>query len=88
MAPRILLILVGLLLVAVPPRPAAADSALFPRPPAIQPRVRFWTRVYTEVGTDAGLIHDTEDLGVVYEVVRLPHGLAHRARERRIATAR
>ncbi len=88
MAPRILLLLVGLLLLAVPSRPAGADPALFPRPPAIEPRVRFWTRVYTEVGTDAGLIHDAENLAVVYEVVRLPNGLAARSRERRIDTVR
>ncbi len=87
MAPRLLL-LVGLLLLAVPPGPAAANEALFPRPAAIQPRVAFWTRIYTEVGTDAGLIHDAENLAVVYEVVRLPNGLARRARERRIDAVR
>jgi membrane-bound lytic murein transglycosylase D len=88
MATRILLLVFGLLLLAVPPRPAAANPALFPRPPAIEPRVRFWTRVYTEVGTDAGLIHDSGNLGIVYEVIQLPNGLAARARQRRIDEVR
>jgi len=54
---------------------ASADPLLFPRPPAIESRVRFWTRVYSEVETNEGFIHDNRDLGVVYDVVRWPKGL-------------
>lgn len=54
---------------------AASDARLFPRPPAIEARVRFWTRVYSEVETNEGFIHDNRDLGVVYDVVRWPKGL-------------
>ncbi len=64
------------------PPPAAADSADFPRPAAIEPDVLFWTRIYTEVDTNAGFIHDSRDLGVVYETVSLPKGASTRARSR------
>ena len=32
----------------------------FPRPAALQPAVDFWTRVYTEVDTRSGYIHDAD----------------------------
>jgi membrane-bound lytic murein transglycosylase D len=47
--------------------PAGALSPEFPNPPGLQPAVRFWTRIYTEVATDGALIHDANDLDVVYE---------------------
>jgi membrane-bound lytic murein transglycosylase D len=56
-------------------KPPGADPRLFPRPASIEPRVRFWTRVYSEVETNEGYIHDNRDLGVVYDVVRWPKGL-------------
>ena len=42
------------------------DLAIFPRPPALEPAIRFWVRVYTEVDTDSGFLHDSEDLSVIY----------------------
>ena len=41
----------------------------FPRPAAIEPAVQFWIRVYTEVDTDSGFLHDARNLGVVYRRV-------------------
>lgn len=55
-----------------------ATPADFPSPPALQPPVRFWTRIYTEVGTDAALIHDPDNLDVVYERVDFPSELGGR----------
>ena len=49
---------------------AAQDSQLFPRPPELEPAVRFWTRVYTEVDTQSGFLHDARNLAVVYD--RMP----------------
>jgi membrane-bound lytic murein transglycosylase D len=56
----------------------AASAALaarsdFPQPRALEPDVTFWKRIYSEVGTDGGLIHDTHDLSLVYEVVKFPN---------------
>jgi len=42
----------------------------FVHPPALERDVRFWIRVYTEVTTDQGLLHDDWNLGLVYEVLR------------------
>jgi membrane-bound lytic murein transglycosylase D len=70
--------------------PLAAGSAsaleeLFPRPPGIHARIRLWTRVYSEVDTNGGLIHDAEELDVVYEVIRWPRTLSAGDQEARIA---
>lgn len=60
----------------------------FPRPPGIQPRVKLWTRVYAEIDTNGGLIHDNRQLDVVYEVIRWPKGISPADEERRIARAK
>jgi membrane-bound lytic murein transglycosylase D len=67
---------------------AAATEELFPRPPGIQPRIKLWTRVYAEVDTNGGLIHDSEQLDVVYEVIRWPKTISDAEEERRIARAK
>ncbi len=52
----------ALLLVFAPLFHAAALGAEAPdpfaHPPELEPDVRFWIRVYTEVTTDQGLLHD------------------------------
>src|SRR5262245_17344351 len=58
--------------------PAAAPDS-FPMAPSLAPRVDFWTRIYSEVGTRGGLIHDSEDLSRVYEVVRTEPGASEAA---------
>jgi membrane-bound lytic murein transglycosylase D len=63
--------------------PAAAAEQL-PTPPGLEANVRFWTRIYTEIDVDGGLIHDAENLDVVYEVVRFPENASTRARERQV----
>jgi membrane-bound lytic murein transglycosylase D len=70
------------------PAAEATSRELFPRPASIHDRVKLWTRVYTEVDTNGGLIHDSEELGVVYEVIRWPKSLSGAAEERRIARAK
>ncbi len=64
-----------------------AEEAL-PQPSSLEPAVRFWTRVYTEVDASGGLIHDAEHLDVVYEVIDLPKGLSNRSREQRVEGAK
>lgn len=63
----------------------AASEAVFPRPPGIHARIRLWTRVYSEVESTGGLIHDSEQLDVVYEVIRWPKSLSAGEQEKRIA---
>jgi membrane-bound lytic murein transglycosylase D len=44
---------------------AAAPRGI-PRPPELQKDVNFWIRVYTEITTNEGFLHDEWDLSVVY----------------------
>lgn len=64
------------------PRAHADDP--FAHPAELERDIAFWRRIYTEVTTSGGLIHDPERLDVVYEVLELPAGLSPRERSRRI----
>jgi membrane-bound lytic murein transglycosylase D len=60
----------------------------FVHPPELEKDVRFWIRVYTEVTTDQGLLHDDWNLGLVYEVLRFDPASSPAQRERRVAEAK
>lgn len=69
--------------------PAAADDAdPFVQPPALEPDIRFWIRVYTEVTTDEGLLHDDWNLKLVYEVLRFDPAASPARRERQVEAAK
>jgi membrane-bound lytic murein transglycosylase D len=69
--------------------PAAADETdPFAHPPALEPDIRFWVRVYTEVATDQGLLHDDWNLKLVYEVLRFDPASSPSQRERRVGEAK
>lgn len=55
--------------VAAASPPPLRFSAEFPVSPAMAARVRFWIRVFTEVSQHEALLHDRDDLRVVYDVV-------------------
>ena len=61
---------------------AAGAQENFPRPPEITDAVAFWTRVYTEVSTTGGFLHDPENLAVVYEKLDFADGTSSRQRQR------
>ena len=73
----------------------APVSRDIPRPAALQRDVDFWIRVYSEITTLQGFLHDERHLGVVYQTLDLaaqgPAGSASRrqfvknARERWMA---
>ena len=65
---------------------AAADP--FVHPAGLETDVRFWIRVYTEVTTDQGLLHDDWNLGLVYEVLRFDPADSPAQRERRVAQSK
>jgi membrane-bound lytic murein transglycosylase D len=68
---------------------AAADAAdPFAHPPELEPDVRFWIRVYTEVTTDQGLLHDDRNLALVYEVLRFDPADSPGQRERIVSQAK
>jgi membrane-bound lytic murein transglycosylase D len=68
-------LLVGLLFMCVPGL-GRAEPAQFPRPPQLEPDVRFWQRIYSKVTTQGGLMHDDRYLDVVYEELSFPAGLS------------
>ena len=57
-------------------------------PAELEQDVRFWIRVYTEVTTDQGLLHDDRNLGLVYEVLRFDPAASPAERQRRVAEAK
>ncbi len=59
-----------------------------PRPASLQPAVDFWTRIYSRVSSSEGLLHDRNNLSVVYDKLALENGYRHPARERRIRQRR
>ena len=65
-----------------------SSAALFAQPPELERDVRFWIRVYTEVTTDQGLLHDDWNLGVVYEVLRFDAGESPKQREHAVTAAK
>jgi len=62
----------------------ASHSRAFPRPTELEPDVRFWTRVYTEIDTRHGFIHDSRRLDVVYETIELKPNLSPRGRSKQV----
>lgn len=60
---------------------AALCEAQVPRPPELERDVQFWLRIYAQVATTGGLLHDDRNLDVVYHVVEYPPGAT--ASERR-----
>ncbi len=72
-----------LLLACLVTVPAFAENP-FVRPKEFEHDIRFWTRIYTEVGTDGGLVHDDRYLGVVYEKIQFPASVSPQERSRRV----
>lgn len=72
--------------------PSSPGVAATPNPfvPAVEliPDVAFWKRVYAEVATTGGLLHDDRHLDVVYEVIAFPPGLESAARSRIVDAAK
>lgn len=92
-------VLTGLLLV-IPSSPAQAQSPTFSlnqiadRFPSrgFEPRVAFWRDVFSKYGANRIILHDTDDLRLIYEVVEFKEGFgrsrAASRRQRRTVRAR
>ncbi|MET0282476.1 MAG: transglycosylase SLT domain-containing protein [Steroidobacteraceae bacterium] len=75
-----------MLLLASLAAPAAEERIPFPA--ALQKDVDFWIRVYTEVTTSEGFLHDQYDLGVVYRTLRFERDVAPATRRAAIDAER
>jgi membrane-bound lytic murein transglycosylase D len=59
-----------------------------PRPAALEPDVQFWLRVYTQIDTNSGFLHDQYNLNVVYETLRFAPDASQSAREHEVDARR
>jgi peptidoglycan lytic transglycosylase D len=67
---------------------AADADVIMPRPPELERDVQFWIRVYSEVDTNGGFLHDQYNLGVVYQTLHFAPNTSPRERERIVDQAR
>src|SRR5215469_16842146 len=71
----------------VAPRAWAADEPM-PRPPQLERDVQFWIRVYTQIDTNSGFLHDEYNLGVVYDTFHFAPNTLPSERQRQVDEAR
>ena len=60
----------------------------FPQPVELQPDIDFWVSIFTRYTTDQGVLHDSRNLAVVYEVIDFESDLGRQARQRRVSSRR
>ena len=82
-SPRPVLLLLLLFL----SQPAASET-LFPQPAELQRDVAFWVSVFTDYGSDEGVLHDNRNLAIVYERLAMPEKLGRSERQRRVEKRR
>ncbi len=66
---------------ALPAKPVQPVNSALPTPAAMMPQIAFWTRVYVEIDTGAGFVHDNRRLNVVYETMRVSDDRTTRRRQ-------
>lgn len=81
------MLLAGVLVLLAAARALGADNPM-PRPPELERDVQFWIRVYSEVDTNSGFLHDERNLGVVYEKLHFEPNTPPRERERIVEQGR
>ena len=69
-------------LLALSAAPLFAAETPVPRPPGLERDVQFWVRVYTEVTTNGGFLHDDRNLAVVYEKIEFGSNSSPRDRQK------
>lgn len=67
---------------ALAPALAADDGNPMPRPPELERDVQFWVRVYSEIDTNSGFLHDEHNLAVVYDTLHFAPNSSPRERQR------
>jgi len=75
------LLLGGALVLLATTRVFAAEDPM-PRPPELERDVQFWVRVYSEVDTNGGFLHDEHNLAAVYEKLHFAPNTSSREREK------
>ena len=81
----LVLVLFGALL---PLAPARAAENPVPRPPELERDVQFWIRVYTQIDTNSGFLHDQYNLGIVYDTLHFAPNATPSERQRQVDAER
>lgn len=84
---KLIPIIVCLLLLHSPfPLHASTQPTAFKVPAGLESKVNFWIKVYSEYTTDQVIIHDTNNLNIIYEVVDFTgqKNLSRRAKRKKI----
>ncbi len=76
------LALAGLALINLLLGAAQAAENPVPRPPELERDVQFWVRVYSQIDTNSGFLHDQYNLGIVYDTLHFPPSTAPAERQR------
>jgi membrane-bound lytic murein transglycosylase D len=50
---------------------AKGEDNIFPEYQSIKPNVRFWEKIYSQYNSTEGIVHDSENLEIIYEIVPL-----------------
>ena len=89
--PKILLLIFFLVFCSFSPALAAPSQGTqslseyhFSIPSGLESKVEFWKKVYSKYTTNHAIVHDVDNLDIVYEVVSLKNRskLSRRARDR------
>ncbi len=72
----------GLLLALCAAVRAHAADTVMPRPAELERDVQFWIRVYTQVDTNRGLLHDEHNLAVIYQSLHFESNASPRERQK------
>jgi len=80
-------LLAGVVALLAAARLLAAEEPM-PRPPELERDVQFWIRVYTEVDTNSGFLHDESNLAVVYDTLHFAPNTSPREREKVVEQGR
>jgi len=61
---------------------------LLPRPPELEPDIQFWIKVYTQITTNEGYLHDQHRLSVIYETLHFDADTPVHERKARVEAQR
>ena len=57
----------------------STESATFPVPEVLRPNVAFWKRIFTALDTSSGVLHDPDDVSIIYHTL---HDLPESSQQR------
>lgn len=66
----------------------AGEPNPFPRPEALKPAVSFWKKIYTEISSGSGYIHDSRNLAIIYTTLHFKWYESAQVQEREIQRAK